>query len=362
MKKVTWIIGLISTFLVLIGVFFKFQHWPGANICLVLGGGLFAALYSPLLFLDKSKVVKTGLDKYVNVSVMLIMSVVMLGFIFKSLHWPGAGVGIYVGHFLLIILIPVLIIRAVKETDTAKKMNFSNEAVLLILLTAFSFFVWKMTSGRELIETIVSIEKNINNTDSVVVSNNKLVAQSIKSSGYSQLDKVEKARLLSDDMFLYIKNIKNDMLILTEEFKDKAVLDTLSLQQLKIKGNQSIPSTYLFFPGNSDDLSKTKARELKIKLETYRTALLELVPQNSREGLNLGINTDSVNNGMDGYVQWENYTLKTTTLMGSLTVLSKLQLDVRVAEATVINLNATEVIKAQSYEIYKLKNPKENLK
>ena len=361
MKKVTWIIGLISTLLVFIGVIFKIMHWPGANVCLVFGGGLFAVLYSPLLFLDKSKVVKTGLDKYVNVNVMLVMSIVMISFIFKSLHWPGAGIGIYVGNILLIVLIPVLIIRAVKETDAAKKLNFSNEAVLLILLTGFSFFVWKMASGRESLETIVNIEKSINNTDSVFVKNNKMVSQSIKSSGYSQLDKVEKARLLSDEMFVYIKNIKNDMLMLTEEFKDKKVLDTLQLQQLKIKGNQDILLNYLF-AGNTDDLSKTKARELKTKLETYKNALLELVPQNSREGLNLGVNIDSLKSEMDGYVQWENYTLRTTTLIGSLTVLSKLQLDVRVAEATVINLNATEVIKAQSYEIYKLKNPKEKTK
>lgn len=346
--------------LVFVGAIFKVMHWPGAGPCLVFGGGLFALCYSPLLFLDKNKLSKTVFEKFVNVKIALLMTIIMLGFLFKAMHWPGANIGLFIGHLLLLILIPVLFIRGIKENDPVKKMNFKNESYFLILLTAFSFFIWGTTIGKETLSSIVSIEQNIHNSDSVVFKNSNISYQTIKNLKSSQLDKVEKARTLSNEMYTYIKNIKNDMLMLTEEFKDRTVLDTLPLKYLRELGNKDIPIKILF-AGDLDDLSKGKARELKLKLEAFKAALNELVPEKAREGLDLGINTDSVKTE-NGYVQWEFNTLKTNTLIGSLTVLSTLQLNVRLAEATVVNIITSEIIKAQAYEIYKLKNPKENSK
>jgi hypothetical protein len=146
MKKSTFIIGVISSFLVLIGVAMKFQHWPGAGVVITVGAALFAFGYSIMLLIDKNALQPNDFQKIVNIMTMIAMLVIMIAFVFKFQHWPGARIGIYAGHILLLALIPTLFMHALKESDPVKKLNFNNEAILLVLLTAFSFFIWLVRS------------------------------------------------------------------------------------------------------------------------------------------------------------------------------------------------------------------------
>lgn len=351
--------GALSSFLVLIGVAMKCMHWPGANISLVVGCTLFALVYAPLLYINKSKAAHTKYQKFVNVMALFAMILIIIGFLFKVMHWPGAGIGLIAGNCLLLILIPVLFIHGSKELDPLKKMNFFNEAIIIVLLTSFSFLMWLMNSGCESANAIARMEQSITKTDSLITNSNKLTFQTIQNVGSGQIDKLEKARLLGNNMFKYIKDLKIEMLMLTEEFKDTTVLDTLHFRNLKAKACSAIPKKVLFTSSDNDP-SKYKARELKTKLEAYKKALTELVPEKDRPGLDLGLCTDSVKTD-EGYKQWEHYTLKTKTLIGALTMLSKLQLDVREAEAIVYNINAVIVMKAQRNEIHKLKNQKDTI-
>ncbi|HPF92966.1 MAG TPA: hypothetical protein PLV65_03470 [Tenuifilaceae bacterium] len=141
MKKFTLISGLISSLIVMIGVLFKILHWPGAAIAMTVGIGLFATIYSIFLFIDKQKFAKTAAQKTANIFVLLAMITISIGFLFKEMHWPGAGVIIYVSNFALLILIPVVLVKAAKETDVIKKLNSYNEGIILILLLAFSLFL-----------------------------------------------------------------------------------------------------------------------------------------------------------------------------------------------------------------------------
>ena len=142
MKKSTFIIGVVSSFLMLIGVAFKTQHWPGSGIVMTIAAALFAFGYAVLLLLDKNAVAQNNFQKTVNVMTMVTMMIIMVSFLFKAQHWPGAGVGIFVGHLLLLIMIPLLFMQGSKESDPVKKLNLNNIAILFVLLTAFSFFIW----------------------------------------------------------------------------------------------------------------------------------------------------------------------------------------------------------------------------
>jgi hypothetical protein len=146
MKKSTFIIGLVASFLFLIGVGVKIQHWPGGSIILFIGGALFAFGYAVMLLIDKNKLAQNSFQKFVNFMTMVSIMIVMLAFICKTQHWPGAGVGVFVGNFLLLAMIPVLIIHGFRESDPIKKLNFNNEALLLIVLTAFSYYMWLRSS------------------------------------------------------------------------------------------------------------------------------------------------------------------------------------------------------------------------
>ena len=140
MKKATLVLGIVSSVIVLIGGVFKILHWPGAGIALTIGIVLFFA-YAIFLFGDKQGAAATTIDKISNVFVLIAMVLISGGFLFKMMHWPGAGVLIYISNVALFALIPVIFIKASKETEPLKKLNFYNEAIVLILLISFTLFL-----------------------------------------------------------------------------------------------------------------------------------------------------------------------------------------------------------------------------
>lgn len=49
MKAFVFITGAVSASLTCLGILFKIMHWPGASIMLVLGMGILALVYIPVL-------------------------------------------------------------------------------------------------------------------------------------------------------------------------------------------------------------------------------------------------------------------------------------------------------------------------
>lgn len=361
MKKLSTIIGIISSLIILAGSIAKFMHWPGAGVALTIGCGLFA-FYALVLFMVKQKYAGSGYKKLVNFVVMLAMFVIVISFLFKMMHWPYAGIGLHVSHILLVILIPLLLILAVKEKEEVKKMNFFNETAFLIVLTAFSFIVANLNSGRENPNYFASLDNKINKSDTIIIRNNNEIYASIAGAGAnsSQVQNADSARMLSNEMYQYIADLKFEMLMMTEQFDSNLTdLDTFHLMYLNLPQCEFIPKQVLF-GDDKKDLTKGKAHELKLKMEEYKEALIGLIPEKDREGFCLGLCTDSIFTGFV-WEQWEENTLKTNSLIGALTKLSQLQLVVRIAESRILNKLAGEVIKNQSYQIYLLKNHKDTI-
>jgi hypothetical protein len=145
MKKSTLLVGVTSSILVLIGVAFKSQHWPLAGALITLGVAFFALGYAILLFIDKNKIAQSTIDKFANVMTMVTMIVVTVGFLFKTQHWAGAGVLIYVAHLVLLAMVAVLYVQGSKETEPVKKLHYNNMAIVLTIITAISLYIWWRT-------------------------------------------------------------------------------------------------------------------------------------------------------------------------------------------------------------------------
>ncbi len=141
MKQTTKLLGIISSSLILVGVIFKTLHWPGAGVILTLGIASFAAIYAILLFIDRQKSAKSSISKISNLFVLLAMILIPAGFLFKMMHWHGAGVIIYISNLALLLLIPIKYLQAAKEKDGVKSTNFYNEAFIITLVLGFSLFL-----------------------------------------------------------------------------------------------------------------------------------------------------------------------------------------------------------------------------
>jgi hypothetical protein len=138
--------GFVSALLFIIGILMKMMHWPGASVVITVSVALFALGYSVLLCLDKNKIAQTSLDKFANVMTMVTMIIVIVAFLFKAMHWPGAGILIYAAHIVLLAMITVLFLQGSKEPDTVKKLHYNNMAIILTIITAISLFLWWRTS------------------------------------------------------------------------------------------------------------------------------------------------------------------------------------------------------------------------
>jgi hypothetical protein len=79
----------LALVLATVGILFKALHWPGASIMLILAFGiLFLSLFTTLRRENKAQ----GMSAFENVSMIATFSLLILGTAFRMQHWPGANV------------------------------------------------------------------------------------------------------------------------------------------------------------------------------------------------------------------------------------------------------------------------------
>jgi hypothetical protein len=128
MKKLQYIYGILTVILVLAGVIFKVNHWPGASILLMLGIGSLLFIFLPSALFDNYK--HEGNSKNLSLYIVgyLTAFVVLGGALFKILHWPGAGI------FLMIALpFPFVVFLPVYLYVTSKIENFDLTKTVFVL-------------------------------------------------------------------------------------------------------------------------------------------------------------------------------------------------------------------------------------
>ena len=145
MKKILYLIGLLSTAFTFLGSIFKIMHWPGASVMIIIGAFSFAFIFIPLLIFIKFKEVIFLFDKFIYSIGVVLGTILMVGFIFKLMHWPWATVlmlsSILIFNF---VYIPVYFLTRFKREDL--KFNTVVNSVIMfsfgsILLELFDLTV-----------------------------------------------------------------------------------------------------------------------------------------------------------------------------------------------------------------------------
>jgi hypothetical protein len=136
MKKIMFASGFSSAFLLIFGAFFKVMHWPVANVMFILGIGLFSALFLPIMFTLKMREKTEKREKVVLAMGLGISLYLLIGVLFKIMHWPGSGFFILSGiPILLFLYLPVYIYNGVRNPAT--KINTIVTVILIIAGAAF---------------------------------------------------------------------------------------------------------------------------------------------------------------------------------------------------------------------------------
>lgn len=92
MKTTLKISGFTSAGLILLGAIFKTLHFPGAAILIVVGCLLFALAFLPMMIALKFRDDDKKVDKWVMAFGFLMGSAAAMGVLFKLMRWPLANV------------------------------------------------------------------------------------------------------------------------------------------------------------------------------------------------------------------------------------------------------------------------------
>lgn len=140
MKKAMLISGIASCVTILTGSFFKIMHWPGAGFIFFTGTILFSLVFLPIVFLLKTKEVKTMRDKTVLVTGTLVGILYCLSALFLVMHWPGARI-LWLSTLLItfFLLIPLYFFNGIRNPET--KLNTIITTIILVGVLGVQFLL-----------------------------------------------------------------------------------------------------------------------------------------------------------------------------------------------------------------------------
>jgi hypothetical protein len=132
-RNTVGIVGAISASILNLGITFKFQHWPGAGIMIVLGLATFALIFMPMLLRKKLRDEASERRTLMNTLGATGLTLFALGLLFKIQHWPGAAVMLglsviflFFGYFAMYL--------SDKSIDTEVKTAYLRKAFFSIII------------------------------------------------------------------------------------------------------------------------------------------------------------------------------------------------------------------------------------
>ncbi len=204
MKKVMIYSGTFSAAALSSGIFFKYMHWPGASIQIVLGIGIASLLFLPLLVALKVKEQQKAKDKLLIVLGSLSAIMLALAILFKIQHWPGANImGVTSPAILALVFLPIYFFGGIRNPET--KVNTIVSSVLIILGVGLFFTLTITPAG-------IKVEST-KNTISFLRSEQLLENEGQQLVKYAKNENVVKAELEpGDQVYQACESLKSEML------------------------------------------------------------------------------------------------------------------------------------------------------
>lgn len=116
MKSMMKIFGIVSPALLAVAALFKIQHWPGGGVMMTLGFFLLCFFFLPSAIYVLYKENK-GKRFFLYLSGFISFFPWMAGTLFKVQHWPGAGILLTIGIAATVVLfLPTLLYVKIKDS------------------------------------------------------------------------------------------------------------------------------------------------------------------------------------------------------------------------------------------------------
>jgi len=226
-----------------------------------------------------------------------------------------------------------------KETPRQKMIG-----MMYLVLTA----LLALNVSAEILNAFVLVDKSLQNTTNNFAKKNEVIyanfeaamqeeATAAKAKKWKEI--ADKVKLSSDELVKHMSDLKDKILTVAEGKESEYLKDKNRDPGLvKSKDDNNVPGQILILEG--------KGKELKKKIDTYREELIKIINDNTNEkekstfegtinGIKASLNTDDMQ-GQERKVSWESGNFDQLPLSGVLTMLSKMQADIRNSEADVL--------------------------
>ena len=127
-KTLLFILSYIGLLLIVTGFLFKALHLPGAGIMLLVSSALFTFVFTPLffLYLYKSRLARVLSNKSLYIFGFSGVVILLVSLILKAFHWPGAGLAVITGGFIVsIFFLPTIFSGFYRSTKNRTVLKFS---------------------------------------------------------------------------------------------------------------------------------------------------------------------------------------------------------------------------------------------
>jgi hypothetical protein len=136
MKQLTFISGISASTLIVLGSAFKIQHWPGANLMIILGIFMLITVFLPSIFIYRYKLEFSKVGKISQLVGLATISTFLSGVLFKMMHWPFADLLTITGIISSIFLyFPLLVYKNTLEKSTVARNKYVIVAFTLSIAT-----------------------------------------------------------------------------------------------------------------------------------------------------------------------------------------------------------------------------------
>lgn len=316
MKKSMIILGSLSALLLWTGSILKMYHIPPASMLLSIGTMLTILGFFPLFFYTSYKEQFENKSILLSITGYLTISFLMIGILFKVMHWPGAAKSLLVGELLLILLfLPLYLVNAYKKASEAKaRIGYT----LLIVFIGFGviFMISATRLSKNIVDNYDSMNKYANQVSKKFTVQNESLLNALKQKeDYNELaPKIEKLNELALNLNQQIELIKAELTKNVDkngEIKSKDDVRAFGKAMLK------------------DD----NAYKLRDDFNAYRAYALELVmDEYKKETLNALLDFKSLSG-----LTYEQSFRKTSLIIG-LTMLSNMQKNIEITQYEILNL------------------------
>ncbi len=167
MKQKIYILGLITTAIVIVGALLKINHWPGGGQLLILGIAILVLAFLPLALRNHYRTEGNSKNLALYIVTWLTCFVVFGGMLFKIMHWPGAGMALMIAlPFPYVVFLPVFLAVTAKD----KSFSIYNTVYILFLLAGISVFsaLLALNVSKEKIDDSMGLSRNYNRLEAVL--------------------------------------------------------------------------------------------------------------------------------------------------------------------------------------------------